>query len=80
MTMVDVPKDVKDAAYIAVGLGVMGWQRAQVRRRELAKLAKDLEQRLGPALKDLEERLEPVAQQARQAAKETAEQLRSRFG
>jgi predicted component of type VI protein secretion system len=78
--MVDVPKDLKDAAYVAVGLGLMGLQRAQVRRRELAKLAKELEERLAPALKDLEERLEPVAQQARQAAKETAEQLRSRLG
>ena len=75
MTMVDVPKDLKDAAYVALGLGVLGWQRAQVRRRELAKLAKDLEHRLGPALEDLEERLEPVVQQARQAA----EQLRSRL-
>ncbi len=78
--MADVPKDLKDAAYVALGLGVLGWQRAQVRRRELAKLAKDLERRLGPALKDIEERLEPVAQQARQAARETADQLRSRLG
>ncbi len=75
--MVDVPKDLKDVAYVAIGLGLMGWQRAQVRRRELAK---ELEERLGPVLKDLEERLEPVAQQAREAARETAEQLRSRLG
>ncbi len=78
--MVDVPKDLKDAAYVAIGLGVLGLQRAQVRRRELTKLAKELEDRLAPALKDLEERLEPVAQQARQVAKATAEQLRSRLG
>lgn len=77
--MDDRPKDLKDAAYVAIGLGVIGFQRAQVRRRELAKRAKELEERMGPALKDLEDRLEPVAQQARQAVKETAEQLRSRF-
>ncbi len=27
----------KDAAYVALGLGVMGFQRSQVRRREFAK-------------------------------------------
>ncbi len=74
--MADGPKNIKDVAYVAIGLGVMGWQRAQVRRRELAK---ELDERLGPALKDLEERLQPVAEQARRAARETAEQLRSRL-
>jgi len=28
---------IKDAAYITIGLGVLGFQRAQVRRHELAK-------------------------------------------
>ena len=40
----------RDAAYIAVGLGVLGYQRVQVQRVELKnKLSKDLalEQRLG---------------------------------
>jgi len=33
----------KDAAYVAVGLGVLGYQRAQVQRVELSKkLSKDL--------------------------------------
>ena len=36
----DVTKTAKDAAYVVVGLGVMGYQRAQVRRRELVDLAK----------------------------------------
>ena len=36
----DITKSAKDAAYIAIGLGVMGFQRAQVRRRELIELAK----------------------------------------
>ena len=31
----DVRKSFTDAGYIAVGLGVMGFQRAQVRRRQL---------------------------------------------
>jgi hypothetical protein len=40
----------RDAAYVAVGLGVLGYQRVQVQRVELKnKLSKDLalEQRLG---------------------------------
>ncbi len=77
--MADGPKDLRDVAYVAIGLGVLAFQRAQVRRRELAKRAEEIERRLGPALKDLEERIEPVARQARQAAKDTAEQLRARF-
>lgn len=33
----DLTKTLKDAAYIAVGLGVIGFQKAQVRRHELTK-------------------------------------------
>jgi ribosome recycling factor len=32
-----ITKTARDAAYVAVGLGVMGFQRAQVRRQELVK-------------------------------------------
>jgi hypothetical protein len=32
---VDVKKNLSDAGYIAIGLGVMGYQQAQTRRREL---------------------------------------------
>jgi ribosome recycling factor len=35
--MADVTKTLKDVAYIAVGLGVIGFQKAQVRRNELTK-------------------------------------------
>ncbi|HVE94893.1 MAG TPA: hypothetical protein VNB24_08245 [Acidimicrobiales bacterium] len=31
----DVTKTLRDATYIAIGLGVIGFQRAQVRRQEL---------------------------------------------
>ena len=33
--MTDVRNAARDAAYISVGLGVLAYQRAQVRRREL---------------------------------------------
>ncbi len=33
----EITKTAKDAAYVVVGLGVLGFQRAQVRRQELQK-------------------------------------------
>ena len=35
--MADLNSSLKEAAYVAVGFGVLGFQRAQVRRRELAR-------------------------------------------
>ena len=70
--MPDVTKTAKDALYVTVGLGVLGYQKAQVRRRELArqvetqwgetaqqlqKLARELQGRVEPVLDQLEERL-----------------------
>jgi len=46
----------RDAAYVAVGLGVLGYQRAQVQRAELkSRLSKDLslDQRLGEVRTEL---------------------------
>ncbi len=37
ITIDDINKVVKDSAYAAVGFGVLSFQRAQVRRRELAE-------------------------------------------
>lgn len=36
--MEELPKLVRDAAYVAVGFGVLAMQKAQVRRRELERL------------------------------------------
>ena len=47
----DVTNVVKDAAYVSVGLGVIAFQRLQVRRNELTKL---LDQRTGEAKGALE--------------------------
>ncbi len=35
--MSEVTRTLKDAAYVAVGFGVLAFQKAQVRRRELEK-------------------------------------------
>ena len=50
----DVTNLAKDAAYVSVGLGVIAFQRLQVRRNELEKLVGDrvklVEERLGAVL------------------------------
>lgn len=50
----DVTNLAKDAAYVSVGLGVIAFQRLQVRRNELEKLVGDrvklVEERLGTVL------------------------------
>ncbi len=50
----DVSRTARDAAYVAVGLGVLGFQKAQVRRRELA-------QRLAAASTTAQQRIERLA-------------------
>ncbi len=72
-----LPSSVKDAFYTAVGFGVLGVQRLQVRRRDLRKqlrrVAGQVEERVDPVLDDLEARLpgapRVVVEQARVVAK-----------
>jgi len=69
--MADATDRVKDAFYVTVGLGVLSFQRAQVRRQDLRRqvqgtreqvqrLARDLDDRVEPVIDQLEERIEPV--------------------
>ena len=48
--MTDVRNAARDAAYISVGLGVLAYQRAQVRRRELQQ---QVEGRITPVIAQL---------------------------
>jgi len=72
-----VPPAVKDAFYTALGFGVLGFQQLQVQRRDLRKqlrrVAGQVEDRVDPVLDDLEARLPDaprvVVKQARVAAK-----------
>lgn len=50
--MDDLDKALRDAAYVAVGFAVIGVQRAQVRRRELARQLPDLEQHLPAGIRE----------------------------
>ncbi len=69
--MADLTKTLKDAAYVTVGLAVLGFQRAQVRRRELARNLRDSRRRLerqgadlgaqvAQLVRDIDQRAEPV--------------------
>jgi hypothetical protein len=53
----DVTNAVKDAAYVSVGLGVIAFQRLQVRRNELTKLVGGVGELVGDRVKVVEERL-----------------------
>jgi len=62
----DVTKTLKDAAYVIVGFGVIAFQKAQVRRRELekqfAEQTETFRSQVTKAAAEAEERFEPVAQ------------------
>jgi len=87
-------KTLKDAAYITVGLGVIGFQRAQVRRRELRtqlngqltetrtqveKIGKDIEGRVEPVIGQLEERLPAPARDLVKQARGAAKDVQSQL-
>jgi chaperonin cofactor prefoldin len=42
----EVSRAAQDAAYVAIGLGVLGFQKAQVRRRDLGRQLESLQGRL----------------------------------
>ena len=64
ITLSDVTKTLKDAAYVAVGFGVLAVQKTQVRRRELqeqlAASSTQLREQLAKAAAKAEERSKPV--------------------
>lgn len=61
---IDIRKTVTDAAYITVGVGVLGYQQAQVRRRELSKAigssVDDVSRTVGSSVDELRSRIDPV--------------------
>ncbi|HET7523906.1 MAG TPA: hypothetical protein VFJ79_07170 [Acidimicrobiales bacterium] len=79
----DLNQALKEGAYVAVGLGVLGFQRAQVRRVELTKqlndLAKSLEAQIGQtypqSIQELGSQVEGYAKLARSQAETAREEL-----
>jgi hypothetical protein len=82
----DVAKTAKDAAYVAIGFGVMTIQRAQVRRRELVELARqqlpvfegqlnEFRIEIGKRVKDVDGRLDEIAQRVQTQLQPLEERL-----
>ena len=53
-----ITDNLRDAAYIAIGMGVIGVQRAQVRREELRK-------QFDTAIKEAETRITPLVEEVK---------------
>jgi hypothetical protein len=60
MQTFDVNRTLRDTAYMAVGFGILGFQRAQVRRREVERGLRQVEQ----GIEDLGRRLPEPAREA----------------
>jgi archaellum component FlaC len=73
--MPDVTATLKDAAYVTVGLGVLGFQKAQVRRVELQKQLEQLQTQLEQLPKQLEQLPKQFEQQRKFIEAQLAEAL-----
>jgi hypothetical protein len=69
---IDLRKTATDAGYVTVGLGVLGFQQAQVRRRELR-------QTVGEKTHGLRDRIETGARSANDWAQELGTQVKDRI-
>lgn len=81
--MENVTKNLRDAVYVTVGLGVISYQRAQAGaeqvRDRLAARRVELDKAVTQLAKDIETRFEPVLSQARTAAEQAQTNLRTYF-
>ena len=81
--MDDEATTLRDSLYTAVGFAVLGFQQAQLRRRELqrdlARLAAEVDEKVEPVLDDLVARMpedfRPLAAGARSAAQNARRSL-----
>jgi hypothetical protein len=71
----DINNALKEAAYIAVGLGVLAFQKAQVRRLELAKQLEGLPETISSQMGQMDEYLAPARQRVRSAGTQFAGDL-----
>ncbi|HEX7168029.1 MAG TPA: hypothetical protein VF230_13710 [Acidimicrobiales bacterium] len=88
----DLTKTLKDAAYVAAGFGVIAFQKAQVRRREIteqfetqtadlrtqfAKVADEVEERIEPLVGAVETSLDQLEERLPDQAREALKSARS---
>jgi hypothetical protein len=78
--MTDVRKTLTEAGYIAIGLGVMGFQQAQVRRRELQERVGSTASCLGDRARDAREQLAGVANDATQRVEPIRDRINGHLG
>jgi hypothetical protein len=76
----DVRKTLTDAGYIAVGLGVMSFQQAQTRRRELQHRLESAPTCIADRVKDARGRVEGLAGELTQRVEPIREQVEGRLG
>ncbi len=74
-TISDLTKALQDAAYVAVGFGVIAFQKAQVRRVELEKKYNFSTESFREQLSKVEGRIEPVVE----AVEASLDQLEERL-
>lgn len=77
----DVNKALADAAYVTVGFGLLGFQRAQVRRHELTKqleaLARTVDEAVGPVRSDLDRRVDQLEERLGDQGRLAVQSLRA---
>ena len=77
--MADVTTTLKDAAYVTVGLGVLGFQKAQVRRIELMKQLEDQFNAAGGQVTGATKLVGTQVEEATKAVKDLARDLEARL-
>lgn len=82
----DITSAARDAAYVLVGLGVLGFQQAQLRRRELLKLLSQpgtqFDDRIGAVqgrLQDVRDELNKRAQDMDEKVEDAIERIETSF-
>ena len=74
-----VGERMKEAAYAAVGLGVLGVQRLQVRRREVAKQVEEVAKQVEPQVREVAGRLQRLAVTTDEAVNPVLDRLEDRL-
>jgi hypothetical protein len=78
--MPDVRKTLTDTGYIVIGLGVMGFQQAQVQRRALQQRVTVAGEQLSDAARDGKRRFEDLTGEVSQRVEPIREKVEHRLG